>query len=112
MPIERLTNSEELVMRAIWNCKEEPMMRDILEELTTVYQKEWRPQTISTFLASLCRKHYLRLQRSGKIYSYKVLVSEHSYNREQLYRLYDFLYQKNKTQIKKDLEDLLSKQTA
>ena len=104
--IEKLTESEEVIMRAIWDCKKEPGLSDVLERVNGYYGKDWKPQTVSTFLSKLCRKHYLELKRNGKIYTYKILVRECDYRRRELNRLYYFLYQSNKKALTKDMMTL------
>lgn len=85
MFIEKLTESEELVMKSIWDCRKEPVLSDVVERVNGYYGKDWKPQTVSTFLAKLVRKNYLKLQRNGKIYTYKILISEAAY-RQKLYK--------------------------
>ena len=85
MKVEKLTQSEEIVMKAIWDSRKEPVLSDVVERVNGIYGKDWRPQTVSTFLAKLVRKDYLKLVRNGKIYTYKVLVPEDVYRRK-LYR--------------------------
>ena len=106
MQIEKLTESEEIVMRAIWDLKKEPVLTDVCNRVNDIYGKNWKPQTVSTFLSKLVRKNYLKLQRNGKIYTYKVLVKENIYNKEQLKRIYIFLYQSDKEAMQQDLEEL------
>lgn len=83
--IEKLTESEEIVMKAIWDCKKEPVLSDVVDRVNGFYGKDWRPQTVSTFLAKLVRKDYLKMHRNGKIYTYEVLISECEY-RHKLYK--------------------------
>lgn len=106
MQIEKLTESEEAVMRAIWDCHKEPVLSDVVDQVNGLYGRNWKPQTVSTFLSKLCRKNYIKLQRNGKIYTYKILVSEDVYNQERLKQLYIFLYKNNKEAMRKDLEEL------
>lgn len=82
MKIEKLTESEELVMKAIWDCNKEPVLSEVVEQVNGVYGKDWKPQTVSTFLAKLVRKNYVKLQRNGKIYTYKILITEAQYRRK------------------------------
>ena len=82
MKIEKLTESEELVMKSIWDCKKEPVLSDVVDRVNGFYGKDWKPQTVSTFLSKLVRKDYLKLQRNGKIYTYKFLVPEEAYRRK------------------------------
>lgn len=106
MEIERLTEAEEIVMKAIWDCKKEPVQSEVTARLREYYKRDWKPQTVSTFIARLVRKNYLQMQRNGKIYTYKILVKEDDYNKDQLKQLYIFLYRKNKEQMRQDLEEL------
>lgn len=85
MKIEKLTESEELVMKSIWDCRKEPVLSDVVDRVNGYYGKDWKPQTVSTFLAKLVRKNYLQLCRNGKIYTYKILISEAAY-RQKLYK--------------------------
>ena len=80
--IEKLTESEELVMKAVWDFKHEPVLSEVVERVNGFYGKDWRPQTVSTFLQKIVRKGYCRLIRNGKIYTYKVLIKEEEYRRK------------------------------
>lgn len=104
--MEKLTESEEIVMRAIWDCRKEPVLSDVVERVTGYYGKAWKPQTVSTFISKLCHKHYLELKRNGKICSYKILVMEGDYRRRELNRLYYFLYQSDKKALDMDISTL------
>lgn len=106
MQIEKLTEGEEMVMKAVWDCKKEPVLSEVVERVNGVYGKNWKPQTVSTFLAKLVRKNYLKMQRDGKIYTYKILIKERVYSKEQLKRLYIFLYKSDKEAVIQDLETL------
>ena len=79
--IEKLTESEEIVMKAVWDCKKPPTVTDVLDITNTVYGKDWKIQTTSTYLAILVRKGYLKMLRNGKIFTYKILVKEEAYRR-------------------------------
>lgn len=104
--IEKLTESEEVVMKAAWDYEKEPELKNVVQRVNDVYGKSWKPQTVSTFLGKLVKKGYLKMQRNGKIYTYKVLVSEEVYNREQLRHLYFFLYKNDKEVLQRDMEEL------
>ena len=82
MALAKLTESEEIVMKSVWDSEKEPVLSDVVERVNSIYEKNWKPQTVSTFLAKLVQKRYLELQREGKIYSYKILVSETDYKRK------------------------------
>ena len=96
MKVEKLTESEEVVMKAIWDCRKEPVLSDVVDRVNGFYGKDWKPQTVSTFLSKLVRKDYLKLIRNGKIYTYKVLVPENVYKRK-LYRQHISFWNNNNT---------------
>ena len=54
------------------------------------YQKEWRPQTVSTYLAHLVQKEFLKMTRKGKIYTYHPLVAEKDYREKEMNNFVDF----------------------
>ena len=80
--MKKLTESEEIVMKAVWDCDFPPQLSDIHSRTVEVYDKDWKPQTVSTFLSKLVYKKYLKLNRKGKIYTYKTLVSMKDYKRQ------------------------------
>ena len=106
MIIKKLTEAEEVVMKAVWDCKKEPVLSEVAAWLREYYKRDWKPQTVSSFMAKLVQKQYVQMKRNGKIYTYKVLVKEEDYNKAQLKHLYTFLYRNNKEQIRQDLEKL------
>lgn len=106
MQIKKLTECEEIVMKAVWDCRKEPVLSEVLDKVTNIYKRSWSPQTVSTYLSKLVQKHYLKLQRNGKIYTYKVQIDEGVYNKNKLSWLYVFLYKGDKDSLKKDLEEL------
>ena len=106
MNVEKLTESEEFVMRAIWDCKKEPILQDIVERVNDVYKRNWAPQTVSTFMTHLRRKNYIIMHKKGKVCSYEVKVSKDEYRMRKLKELYMCLYGDDKGKIIQDLEFL------
>ena len=82
MKVDNLTDCEEVVMKAVWDFDKEPVLSEVVEHVNKTYGKEWAPQTVSTYLAKLVRKEYLQLRRTGRIYTYKVLIKEETYRRK------------------------------
>lgn len=82
MQIEKLTESEEVTIKAVWDCRKKPTLSEAAERVNGIYGKNWAPQTVSSFLRKLVDKKYLELQRNGKIYTYKVLIPESAYKRK------------------------------
>ena len=50
-----------------------------MEVANSRYKKNWKPQTVSTFLGKLVRKGFLEQYRDGRYFYYHILVSRHDY---------------------------------
>lgn len=95
MKYQNLTNCEEMVMKTIWDAERELDLSDITQRVNEAYHKEWKPQTVSTFLAKLVRKEYLRHYRKGRAFYYQILVSQKEYLGEMAERFVKFWKQEN-----------------
>ncbi len=76
-----LTNAERIVMKSIWDADHELVLHEILNDCKTRFGKEWKSQTVSTYLRHLVEKGFLQLKRSGKYCNYGVLISKEEYFR-------------------------------
>lgn len=74
-----LTKIEELVMKCIWDTEEAMALSELTKMVNSRYQKDWRPQTISTYLALLVKKGCLRMERKGRGFLYYPLLSRDEY---------------------------------
>lgn len=79
MKLEKLTNCEELVMKTVWDAEEELSLMEVMSRVNEKYKKNWKPQTVSTFLARLVKKGYLRHYRQGRVFFYQILVPLDTY---------------------------------
>ena len=85
-----LTNAELLVMKCIWDTPKDLVLSEVVSMVNERYQKEWRPQTVSTYLAHLVQKEFLKMTRKGKIYTYHPLVAEKDYREKEMNNFVDF----------------------
>lgn len=87
---KELTPIEEKVMMVIWDSDEKPYLSKLVKEVNERYNKDWRPQTISTYLAHLVHKGYLSLERKGKVFIYTPLVDKESFCKQQIKDIYEY----------------------
>ena len=99
MTLKNLTDCEQLVMKTVWDAAEEIDLMEILERVNSKYGKKWKSQTVSTFLARLVRKGYLRHYRQGRVFYYQVLVPLEEYRAQLTDDFVDFWYRGNKDDI-------------
>ncbi len=48
------------------------------------YGKEWKPQTVSTFLGKLVRKGFVEQYRDGRYFYYRILIDKHTYRTQMI----------------------------
>ena len=65
--------------RDLGQAEEELSLMEIMQRVNDKYHKDWKPQTVSTFLARLVRKGYLRHYRQGRVFFYQILVPLEEY---------------------------------
>lgn len=81
---EGLTNCEVLVMKVIWSSDEVMSIQEILRAANEAYGKDWKVQTVSTFLSKIVKKGYLDMRRQGRTFFYHPLVTEEAYGRREI----------------------------
>jgi predicted transcriptional regulator len=74
-------------------------------DFTKEYGKDWKSQTVSTFLSKLVLKGFIEPYRKGRYFHYKVLISEKDYKSSKLTRHISFW---NKNDVESLANDLCS----
>lgn len=105
--MNELTPSEELVMKAIWDSRKEPVLQDVLLQVNDIRGKGWAPQTVSTYLAKLCKKGYILLMKNGKISRYRVLADEREYQKRKLKKMLMYIYNNDEDLLQEDMKQLV-----
>ena len=98
----QLTDSDEIVMKSIWDIGDDMCLSQIME-YTKAYGKDWKSQTVSTFLSKLVLKGCIDPYRKGRYFHYKVLITEKEYKS---YKLERYLSCWNKDDVESFAEDL------
>ena len=76
--MEELTTAESMVMKTIMKLTNE------------TYGKDWRSQTVSTYIAKLVKKGFLKMNQSGRNATYEILIPELAYQQEQSHKFVKF----------------------
>lgn len=79
-----LSKSELEIMKCIWDFGRPVCNKDVLIQMNKKYNKEWKIQTVSTYLQRLALKNYLEIIKDKKIgaigkkyfYTPKITVQE------------------------------------
>lgn len=76
---QELTICEAQVMKVLWDSDTELTMPEIMEKANKQYGYDWKPQTVSTFLARLYKKGYIMRVRSSRTFYYSPLKNRREY---------------------------------
>lgn len=71
-----LSSREKEVMAVIFDSTEELSLHDILTNVNERFGHDWKPQTVSTFLARCVKKGCLTSRREGRFVYYKPVIEE------------------------------------
>ena len=93
--LEPLTDSEELVLEIIFSNDEDMSLQEVKEACNRKNDKNWAPQTVSTFLARIVRKGYLESYRQGRVFFYKPLISRNDFLRQKTSDFLKFWFKDN-----------------
>ncbi|GAA0363867.1 BlaI/MecI/CopY family transcriptional regulator [Bacillus horti] len=90
--IQKLSDTELELMKVIWECAP-PVTSTELLLLFEQRGREWKAQTISTFLSRLVDKGALEATRHGRTNKYIPLISPEDYKLMETQNVLDGLYQ-------------------
>ena len=79
MGIDTLSDCELFIMKIIWRSEESLSLQEIVERVNRVYEKNWKPQTVSVFLGRIVKKNLLTSKRQGRQFYYYPTISEADY---------------------------------
>ena len=74
-----LSPCETIIMKAVWDAKEDIALMDLMVVLREKYGKDYARTTITTFLLKLSEKDFVRTYRKGKASYVHAIRSEEEY---------------------------------
>lgn len=74
-----LTNTEMELMNIFWDSEKKYSFKELLEYSHETLGKEWKKQTLSTYLTNLQRMGLLDVDTKGRNYIYFALCSREEY---------------------------------
>lgn len=108
MEIKPLTESEKITMKCVWDLGDGTRLAHILARANDMYEKDWKSQTVSTFLGKLVLKGYVDQYRDGRYFCYRILISKRDYRCHELAKDVQFW---NDGDIQAFADELMDKKT-
>ena len=76
---KELTNCEKLIMKVVWEAKDDISTPDTIEQLKVRFGKEYARTTVVTFVQRLVEKGYVTTYRRGRVSYIRPVQSEEEY---------------------------------
>lgn len=102
--MNKISESEEMVMTVIWEQEDAPDLMTTLKAVNERYEKERKPQTVSTFIHRLIEKGFLVGNRKGRYTYYSPVVKLEDYRKEALENMIKNLYNGKTDELIKDIK--------
>ncbi|WP_153721714.1 BlaI/MecI/CopY family transcriptional regulator [Sporosarcina cascadiensis] len=90
--LQKLSDTEIELMEEIWGYEQPVTSRELLNTFSTK-GREWKSQTISTFLSRLVEKGFLHVTRRGRTNTYVPCISSADYKLQETQNVLDGLYE-------------------
>lgn len=88
-----MSESEEMIMKYLWNSQEGRYFNEIMEHLNSTYQKDWKKQTINTFIKRLIDKGLVSFENVGGSKLYVPAINREQYRQGEAKSFLDEFYQ-------------------
>lgn len=90
---QKVTETEMQIMEVIWEMNRPVKSNELLHLFSKTKGKEWKGQTIATFLSRLVNKGILSMERVGKSNIYTTRMSLKEYKKREAQSVLDTMYQ-------------------
>ncbi|MEI3612557.1 BlaI/MecI/CopY family transcriptional regulator [Pseudogracilibacillus sp. SO30301A] len=90
---QSLSETEMKVMQVIWKMNRPVKSNELLDIFFAKEGKEWKGQTIATFLSRLVDKGLLSVKREGRANTYTPCLTFKEYKRKEAQSMLDTMYQ-------------------
>lgn len=78
----KLTAAERTIMKIFWDAERDLVLQDVLVVANDVYDRGWKPQTVTAYFSHLVIKGFIEMYKEGRNFYYTVLVDEATYRKE------------------------------
>ena len=84
MEIKSLTEGERITMKCVWEIGDGARLSRVLALAKEKYGKNWKSQTVSTFLGKLVAKNFIEQYREGRYCCYHIKIDQRTYRCKEL----------------------------
>lgn len=89
---EELSHCETLIMKTIWDAKEDIALQELIRQMKPRYGKDYARTTVVTFVGKLVQKGFVNTYRKGRTAYIHSLRDEEEYKRQMIAEQVMFWY--------------------
>ena len=102
--VNKLSECEEMIMKILWSNHEDLDLLTVTEMAKDRFGREWKLQTVATFMIRLKTKGWIDIYKIGRYSHYHPLVDVEEYKKIKIEEYFDLYSQEKKEEILKKLE--------
>lgn len=87
-----LTSTEAEIMELFWGASKPLSFKEVMAYVTTELKKEWKKQTLNTYLSNLQKSGLLKTERSRYHYQYFAALTREEYIQQWTQKLVEEAY--------------------
>lgn len=106
---EKLTECEEMIMSILWSSEEDLDLMTVTDNAKERFGKEWKLQTVATFMTRLEKKKYISVYRIGRYSHYHPVVSIDEYRKEKVEEVCGILFEEDLEQMARFIANMAAK---
>lgn len=106
---EKLTECEEMIMSILWSSEEDLDLMTVTDNAKERFGKEWKLQTVATFMTRLEKKKYISVYRIGRYSHYHPVVSKDEYRKEKVEEVCGILFEEDLEQMARFIANMAAK---
>ena len=106
---EKLAECEEMIMSILWSSEEDLDLMTVAANAKERFGKEWKLQTVATFMTRLEKKKYIDIYKIGRYSHYHPVVGLDEYRKAKLEEVCGILFEEDLEQMARFVADMAGK---
>ena len=91
----KISDAELLVMLIVWESEEHPDLYKIQQQALKRFGRDWKLQTIATFMKRLEKKKFIFIYKVGRYSHYQPLIEKEVYRKIAAKEMLELLFDNN-----------------
>ena len=102
----KLSECEEMILSILLNSDDDLTLTEIMEKAKSRFQKEWKMQTVATFMKRMEEKEYISSYRVGRYSHYKPEIKLCDFREQKFREMQELLLFSSTVAMSKFLRDM------